>query len=163
MIVTEYVPFQYFTRTASRYRRKYGIQSNHAMLWCGTTRNQDSRGIGPRGVNRIHQAQGEPRESSVAWVSSLRDTWHPDLVKRGFNTVGQVNPKECYLSRKDSGLQGGNFQVIKPCKCGRREPGSHLANVWNGHPAGPCPRQGDASGRIGSDSDGALQPWGGVC
>ncbi len=65
-IVTEYVPFRYFTRTASGYRRKYGNQSNHAVLWRGTTRNQDLRGIRPRGVNRIHQAQGEPRGSSVA-------------------------------------------------------------------------------------------------
>ncbi len=31
-IVTEYVPFRYFTRTASLYLRKYGIQFNHAML-----------------------------------------------------------------------------------------------------------------------------------
>ncbi len=76
-IVTEYVPLWYFTRTASRYRCKYGNQSNHAVLWRGMTRNQDLRGIRPSGVNRIHQAQGEPWGSSVAWVSSRRDTWHP--------------------------------------------------------------------------------------
>ncbi len=76
-IVSEYVPFRYFTRTASRYRCKYGNQSNHAVLWRGTTRNQDSRGSRPRGVDRIHQAQGEPRGSSVAWVSFRRDTWCP--------------------------------------------------------------------------------------
>ncbi len=33
-----------------------------------------------------------------------------------------MNPKDCYLSRKDSGLQGGDIQVVKPCKCGRRGP-----------------------------------------
>ncbi len=31
-IVTEYVPFRYFTHPASRYRCKYGNQSNHAVL-----------------------------------------------------------------------------------------------------------------------------------
>ncbi len=81
--------------------------------------------------------------------------------KRGLNKVGQVNPKDCYLSRKDSGLQGGDIQVVKPCKCGRRGPAS-LTNVWNGHPTGPCPRRGDASGGMGADTDGALQPRGGV-
>ncbi len=34
-IVTEYVPFRYFTRTASRYRRLVWepVQSRHAMMW----------------------------------------------------------------------------------------------------------------------------------
>ncbi len=33
--VTECVPFRYFTRTASKYRRKYGNQFNHAVpLFC---------------------------------------------------------------------------------------------------------------------------------
>ncbi len=113
-IVTEYVPFRYFTRTASRYRRKYGNQSNHAVLWRGTTRNQDSRGIRPRGVNRIHQAQGEPRGSSVAWVSFRRDTWRPysygKTKQRGaWTKLVKWTPKDCYLSRKDSGLQGGDI------------------------------------------------------
>ncbi len=31
------------------------------------------------------------------------------------------------------------------------------------NPAGPCPGRGDGSGGMGSDSDGALQPQGGVC
>ncbi len=65
-IVTEYIPFRYFTRTASRYRRKCVNQFNHGVLWRGTTQNQDSRGIRPRGVNRIYQAQGEP------WTSEAR-------------------------------------------------------------------------------------------
>ncbi len=51
----------------------------------------------------------------------VTDTWHPysygqTKQKRGLNNVGQVNPKDCYLSRKDSGLKGGD---VKPCKCGR--------------------------------------------
>ncbi len=83
--------------------------------------------------------------------------------KRGLNNVGQVNPKDRYLSRKDSGLQGGDIQVVKPCKCGWRGPASCLTNVWNGHPAGTCPGRGDASGVMGFDYDGALQPQGGVC
>ncbi len=72
-IVTEYVPFRDYTHTASK--TLYGNQSNHAVLWCGTTQTQDSRGIRPRGVCRIHQAQGEPRGSSMARVSSHKDTW----------------------------------------------------------------------------------------
>ncbi len=35
---------------------------------------------------------------------------HIDQAKRGLNNVGQVNPKDYYLSRKDSGLQGGDIQ-----------------------------------------------------
>ncbi len=94
---------------------KYGNQFNHAVLWRVTTRNQDSRGIRPRGVNRVHQAQGEPWGSPVAWVSSRK--WYlasiqlwTDQAKRGLNNLGQVNPrKDCYLIRKDSGLQGGDI------------------------------------------------------
>ncbi len=67
------------------------------------------------------------------------------------NNVGQVNPEDC---RKDSGLQGRDIQVVKPYKCGRRGPAGRLTNVWNGHPAGPCPGRGDAFGGMGSDSDG---------
>ncbi len=39
--------------------------------------------------------------------------------KRGLNNVGQVNMEDCYFSRKDSGLQGGDIQVVKYYKCGR--------------------------------------------
>ncbi len=77
--------------------------------------------------------------------------------KRGLNNVGQVNSEDCYLSRKHSGLQGGDIQVV-PYKCGRRGPAGCLTNVWNGHPSGPCPGRGDAA-----DSDLALQSQGGVC
>ncbi len=84
---------------------KYGNQFNHAMLWCGMTRNQDSRGIRPRGVNRIHQAQGKPWGSSVAWVSSRK--WYlaskqlwTDQAKRGLNNVGQVNLKILLFKQK---------------------------------------------------------------
>ncbi len=49
---------------------EYQRLSNHAVLWRGTTRNQDSRGIRLSGLSRIHQAKGEPWGSSVAWVSS---------------------------------------------------------------------------------------------
>ncbi len=41
----------------------------------------------------------------------------------GLNNFGQVNPKDCYSSRKDSDLQGGDIQVVKPCKYG-----------WQGQP-----------------------------
>ncbi len=137
------------------YRRLYGNQSNHAVLWCGTTWNQDSSGIRPRGVNRTHQAlrfEGHP------WPGCrpVSDAWRPYIYgqtkqKRGMNNVGQVNPEDC---RKDSGLQGRDIQVVKPYKCGWRGPAGRLTNVWNGHPAGPCPGRGDASGGMGSDSDG---------
>ncbi len=48
-------------------------------------------------------------------------------------------------------------RVHPGCKCGRRGPASRLTNVWNGHPTGPCPGRGDASGGMGSDSDGAVR------
>ncbi len=98
--VTEYIPFRYFTRTV-----KYGNQFNHAMLWRGTTRNQDSRGIRPRWVNRVHQAQGEPWWSPVAWVSTRK--WYlasiqlwTDQAKRGLNNAGQVKPKILLFKQK---------------------------------------------------------------
>ncbi len=88
-------------------------------------------------------------------------TWRPcnygqTKQKKGLKNISQVNqynPEDCYLSRKDSGLQGGDIQVVNPYKCGRQGPAGHLTNVWNGHPAGPCPGRGNASGRMGSDSD----------
>ncbi len=101
------------------------------MLWHGTTRNQDSRGIRPRSVNRIHQAQGEPEGHLWPGCRPVNDTWHPysyeqTKQKRGLNNVGQVNPKDCYLSRKDS----GDIQVVKPCKCGWWRPASLFTNIW---------------------------------
>ncbi len=65
----------------------------------------------------------------------VSDTWHPysygqTKQKRSLNNVGQVNPEDCYLSRKDCGLQGRDIQVVKPYKCGWRGPASHLTNVW---------------------------------
>ncbi len=62
------------------------------MLWSGTTRTQDSRGIRPNGVRRIYQAQGEPRGTSMARVSSYKGTWcqyslWTDQVKEGAWTV----------------------------------------------------------------------------
>ncbi len=64
----------------------------------------------------------------------VSDTWHPysygqTKQKRGLNNVGQVNPEDCYLSRKDSGLQGRDIQVEKPYECGRRGPAGRLTNV----------------------------------
>ncbi len=57
---------------------KYGNQFNHAVLWRGTTRNQDSHGIRPRGVNRVHQAHSEPWGSpSGPGVSSRQ--WYPGI------------------------------------------------------------------------------------
>ncbi len=48
----------------------------------------------------------------------ISDTWYPysygqTKQKTGLNNVGQVNPKDCYLSRKDSDLQGGDIQGCK--------------------------------------------------
>ncbi len=88
----------------------------------------------------------------------VSNTWYPysygqTKQKRGLNNVGQVNPEDCYLSKKYSGLQGGDIQVVKPYKCGWRGPAGRLKNVWNGHPAGPCPERGDASGRMGCNDN----------
>ncbi len=136
------------------------VQSRH------TTRNQDSRGIRPRGVNRIHQARGEPWGSSVAWVLSRSGTWRPysygqTKQKKGLEQCWSSEPERLLLKQKG----------LWPAR--RGHPGCKTLQMWtartsqpphtclNGHPAGSCPGRGDGSG--GSDSDGALQPQGGVC
>ncbi len=62
----------------------------------------------------------------------VSDTWcryGQTKQKRGLNNVDQVNPEDCCLSRKNSGLQDGEIQVVKPYKCGWRGPAGHLTNV----------------------------------
>ncbi len=77
----------------------------------------------------------------MAWVSprkwylAVRYSYGQTKQKRSLNNVGQVNPEDCYLSRKDSGLQGRDIQVVNPYKWGWRGPAGRLTNVWNGHPA----------------------------
>ncbi len=146
MIVTEYVLFSIFRMCVwtSLITPCYDVERLETKTHIG---------LGP----------GEPIEYTKHRVWALRVISGQTKQKMGLNNVGQVNPKDCNLSRKNSGLQGGDIQVVKPYKCGRRRPASRLTNVWNGHPAGPCPRRGDTSGGMGSDSDGALQPRGGVC
>ncbi len=121
---------------------------------------------------------GESIEYTKHRVSLEGHLWpgcHPEVTpavhivmdrpsKRGaWTMLVKWTPKDCYLSRKDYGLQGRDIQVVKTCKGGWRGPASRLRNVWNGHPTRPCPRREDASGGMGSVSDGALQPGGGVC
>ncbi len=64
----------------------------------------------------------------------VSDTWRPysygqTKQKRGLNNVGQANLEDCYLSRKESGLQGRDIQVVKSYKYGRRGPPGRLTNV----------------------------------
>ncbi len=54
-------------------------------------------------------------------------------------------------------------QVIEPSKCGRSGPASRRTNLCNGYTARPRPRRGDASSRMGSYSNGALQAQRRVC
>ncbi len=89
--VTEYIPFRYFTRTV-----KYGNQFNHAMLCYIKSMLCHAR---------VHQAQGEPWWSPVAWVSTRK--WYlasiqlwTDQAKRGLNNVGQVKPKILLFKQK---------------------------------------------------------------
>ncbi len=101
---------------------KYGNQFNHAMLWRGTTWNQDSRGIRPRVVNRIHKAQGEPWGSSVAWVSSRKWYLCPysygQTKQRGsWTMLVKWTRKDCYLSRKDSGLGVSTNELMIWIRC----------------------------------------------
>ncbi len=52
--VTEYVPFQYFTRTIS--------MGTSSIMPCYDVKRLETKthvGLGPGGVNRVHQAQGE--------------------------------------------------------------------------------------------------------
>ncbi len=102
-IVTEYIPFPYFTRTTSE--TLYGNQSNHGVLWRGTAPNQDSRGIRPRGVNRIHQAQAEPWGSSIAYALSrklipgVHIVW-TDQVKEGLEQCWSSEPIRLLIKQK---------------------------------------------------------------
>ncbi len=86
MIVTEYCSFQDYTRTASK--TLYGIQSNHAVLWCRTTRIKTHVGLDPGESVEYTKHRVSPEGSSVARVSSQKDTWSPyslwtDQAKEG--------------------------------------------------------------------------------
>ncbi len=105
------------------------------MLWRGTTRNQDSRGIRPRGVNRIHQAQVEPWGSSVAWVSS-RVTPGIHIVvdrpsKEGLEQCWSSEPERLLLKQKG----------LWPAKLGH--PGCKTLQMWmarTSQPSHKCPK-----------------------
>ncbi len=135
-IVTEYVPFWYFTHTVS-----LGTSSITPCYDVERLETKTHVGLGPG--ETIEYTKHRVSLEGHLWPGCrpVNGTWCPYICgqtkqKKGLNNVGQVNPKYCYLSRKDSGLQGGGIQVVKPCKCGRRRPASRLTNVWNGYPAG---------------------------
>ncbi len=57
------------------------------------------------GVNRVHQAQGEPWGPSVAWVSSESDTWRPysygETKQRGaWTMLVKWTPKRLLFKQK---------------------------------------------------------------
>ncbi len=132
------------------------------MLWRGTTRNdaETKTNVGLGSGESIEYTKHRVSLEGHPWPGCrpVSDTWYPysyeqTKQKRGLNNVSQVNPEDCYLSRKDSGLQGRDNQVVKPYKQGRRGPAGRLTNVWNGHPTGPCPGRGDAL--TGQSRDGS--------
>ncbi len=121
-IVTEYAPFRYFTRTASSLTL-YGNQSNHAVLWCGTTRNQDS---GPRGVNHTGLGWLEAAEELVRLGRKYRIAWDDfwasvkrsaKLVQTGCLTKPELRGRELCLplSSPSSWARGGTL-ILWDCK-----------------------------------------------
>ncbi len=124
---------------------------NHAgitarRLVCVGLKNEPMHGGGER-ANGYAACHSPSKWEGHPWPGCrpVSDTWRPysygqTKQRRGLNNVGLVNPEDCYLSRKDSGMQGRDIQVVKPYKCGWRGPAGRLPNVWNGHFTGPLVR-----------------------
>ncbi len=117
----------------------------------------------------------------------VNDTWCPygygqTKQKRGLNNVDQVNPKNCYLKERTLACKAGTSRLQnlanvdsedQPAASQMSEMDTPLDHAqdeamplveWALIPMGHCnPEEEYASGRMGSDSDGALQPRGGVC
>ncbi len=110
MIVTEYVLFSIFHLYC-----KYGNQFNHAVLWRGTTRNQDSHRIRPRGANRIYQAQG---------VSLEGHQW-TDQAKEGLEQCWSSEPERLQLKQKE----------LWPAR--RGHPGCKTLQMWTAKASQP--------------------------
>ncbi len=163
MKVTEYVPFPYFTRNCiEKSTLSMGTSPITPCYDAEQLETKTHMGVRPRGVRRIHQAQGEPKGSSVTWVSSRK--WYlafiylwTDQAKDGLEHCCSSEPERLLLKQKGLWPARRGHPGCKTLQI-TKGPASRLTNVWHGHPAGPCPRRGDASGGVGSDSDGALQP-----
>ncbi len=115
--VTEYAPFRYFTRTVSM-----GTSSITPCYDVERLETKTHVGLGPRVVNRIHKAQGEPWGSSVAWVSSRKWYLCPysygQTKQRGsWTMLVKWTRKDCYLSRKDSGLGVSTNELMIWIRC----------------------------------------------
>ncbi len=113
-IVNEYVPFQYFTHTVSM-----GTSSITPCYDVERLKTNTHVGLGPG--ESIEYTKHRMSLEGHPWPGCrpVYDTWRPysyvqTKQKKGLNNVGQVNPKDCYLSRKDSGLQGGDVCLQKP-------------------------------------------------
>ncbi len=131
-IVTEYVPFRDYTRTASRDAVWETVQSRRAIMRNDSI--QDSRGI--RTGESVEYTEHRVRLEGHPWLGcrpirilGVYIVYGQTKQRRGLNNVGQVNPEDCYLSRKDSGLHCREIQVVKPYKCGQRGPAGRLTNV----------------------------------
>ncbi len=133
-IVTEYIPFQYFTRTASSIDACIGTSLITPCYDAERLETKTHVGLGPGESMEYNKHRVSLEGHPWPGCRPVSDTWHPysygqTKQKRGLNNGGQVNPEDCYLSRKDSGLQGRDIQVVKPYKCGRRGPAGRLTNV----------------------------------
>ncbi len=71
--------------------------------------------------------------------------------QRGLDNVGQVNPKDCYLSRKELWPARRGYPGCKTLQMwmARDQPAASQMSEMD-TPAGTCPRQGDASGGMNS-------------
>ncbi len=92
-------------------------------------------GLGPGESIEYTKYRVSPEGHPWPGCHPVSDTWCPysygqTKQKRGLNDVGQVNPEDCCLSRKDSGLQGRDIQVEKPYKTARTSRLPHKCLKW---------------------------------
>ncbi len=150
----EYVPFLYFTHTVSM--GTSSITPRYDVEWLEIKTHV---GLGPgESIEYIKHRVSLERCRSESY------TWRPysygQTKQRGTMLVKWAR-KDCYLSRKDSGLQDRRGHL--GCKTlqmdGEDQPSASQMSKTD-TPLDHA--QGNASGGLGSDSDRALQPWGGV-
>ncbi len=89
----------------------------------------------------------------------------PERIAVKKSLTGLFPQRMCTSSSKQRGLWPVRpvCPGYKPSKCGRSGPASRRTNLCNGYTARPRPWRGDASSRMGSYSNGALQAQRRVC
>ncbi len=111
-IVTEYVPCQYFTRTAS------SINACPIMPYYDAERLETKTHVGLGPVESVEYTKQRVSPEGHPWPGCrpISETWclysyGQTKQKRSLNNVGQVNLEDCFLSRKDSLYKAGTSRL----------------------------------------------------